>query len=231
MDKDKEIKSLGDKDKRKKYLIKAIKWIAVTFAVLLLVLGAMSLFLKLNMPDKVDFTSKQDDIYYFPEDYGAVPEQDPYYMKKERRVRFTGTNDISDYIEAEEAENDTVRGLMYRYFEAVKAGDAVCHKALLADYYKEHIVVPDKFTPQMLYDIQVSFAMNETVSGVNHYYYRVSYKILDNNGSFRADVGSNEARAMVFDIVYDNGYKVYYIDYLKFQNQGGSDTEISEEIQ
>ena len=63
--------------------------------------------------------------------------------------------------------------------------------------------IPEKFTSQKIYDIDVEFYQEVSDSAnekVKYEYYIVRYKIMYNNGTFRDDVGSDETRPLMYTI-------------------------------
>lgn len=185
----------------KKILKRIIVSIIIVFAVLLAILAvlyALSAFINRN---KLDYTDKQDGIYYFSADYEANPLEDVVYAAKDKQVFFTSHTGFGEYLSDADGDLTTVRGLMYNYFDALKTGNVDKHKELLSDEYKSNFVVQDKFTPQKVYDISVSFLSGDSNDGVYLEKYSVTYKIYKNDGTYRADVGSDISKTMVFEVV------------------------------
>lgn len=174
-------------------------------AALLLILGVLTVISKLFAEEKLDYTEKRDDIYYFSADYDDDISADIVYMSKNREVFFTNDSGLGEYLTEKDGELATVKGVMYNYFRALKDGSAEEHEKLLSASYKEKFVVQKSFTPQKIYDIQVAFLTGDVSDGVYYEKYTVSYKIYRNNGTYRADVGSDVAKKMVFEIVTING--------------------------
>lgn len=208
-----EAKDVKEADKKK--LKKGGRIIIIALAVLSVLTGVLYGVSRLTAQDKIDFTEKVEGIYYFPADYNADPEEDPAYMAKERRVWFIDDKGLGLFLDESNASSNSIAGLMYRYFEALKNGDAAAHEQLLSQSYGESYVIQKRFTCQKVHDINVKFNQGNTVDGVGRWYYRVSYEIYENNGTYRADIGSETARVMSFEIVYEGGeYKINSIGYI-----------------
>lgn len=174
-------------------------------ALLLLILGALVAVSKLFADEKLDYTEKDDDIYYFSADYYEDISADIVYMSKSREVFFINDSGFGEYLTEKDGELSTVKGVMYNYFKALKNGSAEEHEKLLSASYEEHFVVQKSFTPQKVYDIQVAFLTGDVSDGIYYEKYSVTYKIYRNNGTYRADVGSDVAKTMVFEIVNIDG--------------------------
>jgi len=194
-----------DKKTQKKALTKGIKAVVICFAVLLVLLGALYGVSALLKGDKVDYTKNEESIYLFPADYDEDPLIDLVYVSKNREIMFIDNAGNGEPLTDKDAETGGVRALMYKYFTALMAGDAEAHSDLLTKGYKSNFVVPKRFTPQKVYDINVSFLTGDSDGERYLEKYQVSYRIYENNGTYRADVGSNIAKIMVFEVATENG--------------------------
>jgi len=198
-----------DRQREKQRLGKLFKILGAVFLCLLLVLGAFYIISILLQKDKVDYTEKQEGIFYFSADYDTPPTEDLVYLSKNRDVMFTDHLGNGELLTADTAEDKNVKALMYNYFVSLIEGDAEKHASLLSINYKKHFAVQKRFTPQKVYDIDVRFLTGGTENGVYSDKYQVAYKIYENDGTYRADVGSGVAKLMVFEVVNDNGvYKI-----------------------
>lgn len=193
---------------RKKALKKIIIAVIIAFAVLLVLLGALYLFSEVIQREKVDYTEKNDSIFYFSADYSADPDNDLVYAAKDKEVFFTDHSGFGEYLTEADGSVNNVKGLMYNYFNSLKNGDAQAHNALLSAEYKRNFVVQERFTPQKVYDIKVDFLVGDGKNGVYIQKYSVSYKIYKNDGTYRADIGSDVSCTMVFEVV-NQANKVY----------------------
>ncbi len=209
------------KQKEKLVLKKVLLAIVAVFALLGLLLVFLQHVDKATEPDKVDFTSANSEdssIYFFSVDYSEDPESDPAYMAKQRDVWFTDVTGVSDYLDEGDKNNKDARALMYNYFTALKEGDADAHSALLSEDYKKSFVVQESFTPQKVHDINASYMQSEERDGRYYQYYKVSYEIYENDGTFRNDIGSEVAKLMYFELVHEDGmYKLNSIGYIEIK--------------
>lgn len=192
-------------EKNKLAVKRVIKTVVAVFAALAVVLGVLYLISSLIKGDKVDYTEKDASIYYFSADYDADPLDDEVYAEKSRGVYFTDMSGLGEYLTEADSSAPTARGLFYRYFSALMNGDAASHRSLLSDDYADNFTIQERFTPQKVYDISVSFLSGDSEDGTRYERYSVAYKIYKNDGTYRADVGSDTAKNMVFELVYGSG--------------------------
>lgn len=96
----------------------------------------------------------------------------------------------------------------YKYFDCVISGNYAEYKSFFTQDYLKRNKVPDKFTKQKIYDIEVNLINRENIEedGNNIIVdtFIVKYKIMDNNGTFRNDVGSNTTVPLVFQLYKQN---------------------------
>ena len=187
---------MSDNTDKKRLLKKVLLRIGIVLVALLVILGALSLVSKVVGNTVIDFTEKQDGIYYFPEDYDQNISEDLFYMTYDRAIYFTDPSGYCEKLTEETAEENKVKNLFLKYFEALMSGDAAEHEKLLSEKYKEKFKVQQKFTPQKIYNISVSYMTTENDKDI----YKVVYSIYENDGSYRADIGSNISRIMAFTI-------------------------------
>lgn len=195
----------NNKQREKQKLKVFLKIVIIAFAVLLLILVVLFLLDKsLKDVDKKDYTDKDESIYYFSADYDADPLDDEVYAAKNRDIMFTDHAGNGEPLTAQE-DGKGVKALFYDYFTALMTGDSVSHSALLTENYKTHFEIQEKFTPQKVYDISIKFLTGGNADGNYIERYQVTYKIYKNDGTYRADVGSNVAKIMVFEVTTENG--------------------------
>lgn len=185
---------------KKKTLYKALKIIVAVFAGLILALGVLVLLDKC-VGKEIDYQHKDDSIYYFSADYEENISEDIVYMAFNREVAFTDTSGFTRNLNEDNIKDSPVAELMYKYFVSLKNGDAESHSKLFTDEYKSNFVLQKKFTAQKVYNINISYLSSNDGKDI----YRVVYKIYENNGSYRADIGSNVGKIMAFEIDKSNG--------------------------
>ncbi|MBE6648179.1 MAG: hypothetical protein E7614_01510 [Ruminococcaceae bacterium] len=179
--------------------LKKVKKILIAVLILLAVLLVVFIVLKLFSP-KVSFTEKRDDIFYFPVDYNENAYDDIVYMSKNREVKFDyyGT---SVYINEDNLKEQSPEAkFFYDYIQTVIKGDAEKHKSFFLKSFFANHSIPNKFTMQKIYDVEISAMTSDVKDGFSYETYKVSYKIQENNGTFRADVSSNEAKPVAITV-------------------------------
>ena len=100
---------------------------------------------------------------------------------------------------------------MALYFEALIQGNAEALCGFYTDEYFYNNYRWDEITMQRVYDIKLERISAFDSSDETAYVYKVSYKIMKNDGTFRNDVKSNAERAQFYTIV-DNGREIKITD-------------------
>ncbi len=177
-------------------ILKAFKIIVYIFVALLLILGVLYVLNTCFDNGKFDYQEKDEDIFYFSADYDENISDDIVYMSFDRNIRYTDVSGFSRVLNGENVKGNLVAELMYNYFTALFNGDVDLHESLFTEHYKENIKIQTKFTPQKIYDIDICYLTGSDGKDM----YKVVYKIYENNGSYRADIGSNVAKVMAFEI-------------------------------
>lgn len=100
---------------------------------------------------------------------------------------------------------------MALYFEALMQGNAEALCGFYADEYFASNYRWDEFTMQKVYDIKLERISAFDSADKTAYVYKVSYKIMKNDGTFRNDVKSDAERPQFYTIV-DNGREIKITD-------------------
>jgi hypothetical protein len=164
---------------------------------------------KLFTPEAVSSTTKKS-IEFAPIDYKENIFEDTDYLAQNRYVRYTD-GPLSTLIVDDNYEQygDAVV-LLHNYIQAVINGDPDALPALFTDDYKNNNKLPAKFTMQKLYDVEIEYysvnILNEgETDQITRYEYIIRYNIMENNGTFRDDVGSDAAVPEIYEVLsYDN---------------------------
>ena len=191
---------------------KRIKKIAIiilcVFVSLGLILGVLALVAEL-LKDDYDDTSYED-FRFFEVDYNKNILEDELYLSKKRDIHYDrfGTQTILNDENFDDVSPAAT--FFYNYFNCIINGDYQKYPEFFtqACLQSEGFTLPEKFTMQGLYDMRVSLynAEAKEIDGVEvlSEIYEVSYRIFENNGTFRSDVLPDETRTLVFEI-YING--------------------------
>lgn len=187
------------KKNNKRKLINTIIVIGIVLVVLSLIA-----FLGPIVYDKfVGSNEESEYIFFYPADYSVDPYADPKYMLQIRDVYFVEGN--TGVLVTDETR-DTIRNtasFFERYFKLAIEGKFEEFQELFDKSLYNGLKIPEKFTSQKIYDIEVEFYQEVSDSAnekVKYEYYIVRYKIMYNNGTFRDDVGSDETRPLMYTI-------------------------------
>lgn len=174
---------------------KAIPALTLILSVMIVIPVVLMLILQ-NIPTKDtndDFVYPQ---YSFHKPYDGDIMTYEKYLRRDRRIRYYDNMNGNGLMETID-ENTTDPNLLFirDYLQIVIQGDVEGYNALFNDtYFKDHEPQAD-FAQQMLYDITVYFYSTEGFdNGERLYSYALEYKILENNGTFRRDIGSDMMR-------------------------------------
>ena len=110
--------------------------------------------------------------------------------------------------------------VLTKMIERIIAGDAEGYNELFSENYFENHDEEPPFTRQQLYDIKLTKIKETTMSaGYTQYEFEVEYRIRNNNGTFRTDIGDGESRKQYF-VLSDSTSKDVLIDQiLKYNYQ------------
>jgi len=203
----------ADKEKLKKLIIIAVA------AVMVLTLIAYVLTVVLeHVRDSINdthSTPKNDVIVFPPADYDENIFEDAIYMMFDRSIKFT-QDGYGITLTEDELENFGAGAkLFYDYFNTVINGRYEEYPEFFSDRYKNDIELPEKFTMQKIYDIDIRLYSREQIDDSDKTYletYEVRYKIRSNNGTLRNDVESDTTKPIVFELIVDDTNKTAVID-------------------
>ena len=100
------------------------------------------------------------------------------------------------------------------YFDIIISGDHEKYNSLFTAKFFETHDKKEPFTPQMLYDILIEKLSEKNEGGVTTCAFDVSYRIFENNGTFRDDIYSDAIRTIYVEIDNSEGsYKISNIMY------------------
>ncbi len=200
---------------KKKLLI-----VAITFACIL-AFSVLALYL-LKKDEAPDFyLPEPSDGPFAPVDWGEDALSDPDYLALgDRLTVYADIPSFGRYPVT--SDEDLALGnevlLLYRVIESVRAGDAELYNSFFSDFYRRIAGEKEPFTAQKLYDIEITYqkTFEDDDAGVLSLY-RVGYKIMDNNGTYRNDIASDELRYVYFHVRNVSGrFEVYSMVYAKY---------------
>ncbi len=197
-------------DKRKAKIVILI--LLILFAVLLLFnlildVGLDSLF------SSQEGEATREPVFLFNPDYDYDIFEDEEYLDLDRYISYSPDGGItfSTLIDDRAFEQAGPTAIFFRrYFDAVIHGNHEAYNALFTEEYRKEHGDKERFTMQMLYNMEVIRLREEDVydeeNGMNYtlYEYEVRYAIRRNNGTFRDDLPSNRTRPQIFILVRDD---------------------------
>lgn len=141
-----------------------------------------------------------------PADFDADIFRDPDYLGVTSWLNYTrGTITIGLFDEDYESWDKNL-ALFDKYFDSLKSGDTDTLISLHSDRYFDNNWEWIDIAPQRVYDIYVEYIFDKDVNDpeygkVTKYIYKLSYKIMKNDGTFRNDVGSDAAKPVYIELV------------------------------
>ncbi|MHB1154684.1 MAG: hypothetical protein ACYCWE_21680 [Eubacteriales bacterium] len=149
-------------------------------------------------------------IHFAQPDYESNIYENVEYMSKNRYIVYT-EDPFTSIITETNNEYGNIGKFFLNYFKTLTDGNAELYNNFFTDAYfedKENKIY-DKFTMQKLYDAEVE-KLSETLmesgeySGSIRYTFKISYKIMANDGTFRSDMPSDIAVPQIAEILYNN---------------------------
>ncbi len=174
--------------------------IIAAIVVVIIVLFAVSLII-----DKVK-SSKNDefiiDYNFYPADYEENIFEDEEYINltSGNFIKYQDLNtNITVGITRENAnqQSEQIAFIVEMLYDIIE-GKHEEYNACFSDVYYKNNSPKSQFTMQKVYDVTVSYISQESVSddsgNYTKYLYSIEYKILENNGTFRKDIGSGSKK-------------------------------------
>ncbi len=198
----------ADKQKIKK----ALTAIVCAFLALGLLLGLLMLAEGLLKPEPEEIS--YDDFRFFEPDYDINILENRMYMGLNRSVYFDRYGSESVLTEATVTAGEASE-FFYNYFKCLVNGEYENYKGFFTnEYIEEHGEdIPERFTMQGVYDIHIKLHSMNLPQPDNEdltcEIYEVSYRIFENNGTFRRDILPDETRTLVFELyIYNDTVKI-----------------------
>ncbi len=146
---------------------------------------------------------------FYEADYDRNIFEDPAYQRLDRSVRYLEYGSGETITEENYQSLGVASEFFHDYFDAIIRGDCEAYRSFLTPYYVRTFEPSERFTMQMLYDIEVNRTQTRASAEyegqeVPVYYFEVKYKIFENNGTFRDDVESNRSTTQYYEL-YDLG--------------------------
>ena len=190
----------------------------------LLALGLVLVaFITLAVLNTVDFTTPEmtTNAPYAPD---TLPDQsfyptpdtdlsnDPAYLIKDLTPSYTTVNGLTEDLAT--AYDPPYTDFFKSYFAALQNGDAQALNALHSEVYFRNHSPYQSFSKQYLYDVTVNYYGKDKINhadsdadqkyvGCYLTYFEVTYRIYQNDGSFRRDIVDDMAITQIFTLLSD----------------------------
>ena len=189
----------------KKRLLKIAMIILAVFAVLVLFDFALEKGL-FDRPQQDD-TGTREPIFFFNPDYDFDIFTDEAYLDLDRSLHFSDDGGTSTAILTDDNSYNSVHRtarFFKEYFDSVIMGDYEKYNSLFTDEYLKKNGAKDRFTMQMIYNMEAVLLRSEDHDdGTTLYEFEVRYAIRRNNGTFRDDLDSGVTRPQLYVIRED----------------------------
>jgi hypothetical protein len=213
MNKNKKEHVIAPEDRRdttadKKKIKKIAKITLFVFLALALLYGALNAVTYMLEPEVSDFS--YDDYRFFEADYNKNILEDELYLSLNRNIYFDRMGSENVLTESNAEGISPAAGLFYDYFDCLINGDYASYSSFFTQECldSENFKKPERFTMQGIYDVHINMYRSDILEEDNdtvREIYEVSYRIFENNGTFRNDILPDETRTLVFEINIKNG--------------------------
>ena len=186
-------------DSNNKKLKKRILTAIIISVCLVPVLIGLSYVLDLYDSKKNNEIDEEIDYNWYEADYDEnIFENEDYIELTEYGFISYTDGSVTVGIERNTALNygDDVQ-FMVDYLYSIIEGEHEKHNSFFSDYYYKNHQKKDRFTMQKIYDVSLKKELVTKKDGYTEYTYILSYKILENNGTFRKDIGDGSKRQYI----------------------------------
>lgn len=203
-------------NKKKTVIVLWLGIIAVVAVASVLLLSNPAIFDKEYGDQKVTGSNGFYDFFYEADFSLSLEEYESYseYIELDRYLYYKNGNETVGVIESNRDSFGDEILFFEKYFDTIISGDSEAYNSLFTDeYYAFHEKMSD-FTPQMIYEMTVELLTEKEENGILTYGFNVSYKIFQNNGTFRNDIYSDAVRPVYIEINDAEGeFKVNTLKY------------------
>lgn len=227
-----EISRTSQASRRLKKRILTVVLIAV--AVLSLLYGLTVLLESALTPSQDDEGTTLPSVTYFPPDYEYDIMEDPDYLALDRRIYYTHGSERFILTDENIQEYGPAVQTLRKMIESIIAGDHESYNALFSSNYfaVDGRAPEEEFTMQRVYGIELILEGEsrhiDPATGKTYTQYEVvvSYKINRNDGTFRRDLGHDDARKQYFVLSNQAGDEVLIDQILNYRyvNKKPADT-------
>lgn len=206
-------KLLGSSTGKKRGILVATLSIACLLLATLLVCIILW-FVNLFIPDRDDQLANSFELC--EPDFEYDISNDAEYMAEDRRV-WVNDGTMSAPITDEDYSDNQLYLFFEKYFTALQTGDGEALRSCYNSDVAKKLRIPFKLSMQRVYDINLQYISTESKSdndGIvyDEVIYRFEYKIMKNDGVFRADLESGAVRPQYITMrVYFDRIEIYAV--------------------
>ena len=193
---------MTSKPKNKKYAVIFLVLIAVVLVLFLSIYAALYFYSESKRPD----TSADVDLC--EPDWSADILSDEDYIVLNRDVGYSdGIGTWPIYSEGNYNTKDAVQLFLIDYIDDLVYGDAESLRAKYDKAVNKALDIPEKFTKQRIYESLFTELskreMDQNGKIIFQYEFKVEYKIMKNDGTFRSDLASDSVKGQYFTVQQD----------------------------
>lgn len=184
---------------------------------------------KSETPELPELPTEPPEAFVEPRfDYDIL--KDAEYLALNRSVCYSDGTITRELEEAERTTMGAGVALLWDMLDRIIAGDTEGYNALFTQAYIQKNGAHEDFTMQQLYganaqtgillEVDRSEVKEEDGRTVTYLLYRVTYRIHKNDGTFRRDIGSDEARPQIILLTDREGgrFKIDSISYRGYRS-------------
>ncbi|MBQ9760617.1 MAG: hypothetical protein IJW16_04655 [Clostridia bacterium] len=171
--------------------------VAICLAVLIVVPLALILIINhFQDADAPTYRPIEFPTYTFHPVYeGDILEYELYLAQNREVYFYDNLKGYGTRYTVTEEESDANLHLIYDYLQSIIHGDADTYNSFFNAVYYESHEKEAPFAQQMLYNMAIySYSEESLERGEKLYTYQLDYMIMQNNGTFRTDIGSDMIR-------------------------------------
>lgn len=194
--------NVKDTGKRNKKIIIGVFLIMLVFMMLCLLIPEIKNLKEQN--DIKDPTESNNYVFAEPYEEGFDILKYDEYLKLDRNIMYYDTTGIGSGV-VDDNLNEFNPGVtvIYNMINALIKGDEKAYNACLGDDVDKSY----GFTQQQIYNVKIT--NKSSASSSSSYEFTVEYKIHENNGTYRRDMGSDEFRPLTVTVSNTSGeYKI-----------------------
>ena len=177
--------------------------ITIALVLLLLVYGALYFFSEIKRPN----TSAGVDLY--PPDWNADILSEEEYLILDRSISYSDGFGTWHILDGDVYDTkDPVQLFLISYIQDLINGDATNLRAKYSESVIKALKIPTSFTKQRVYESKFTEISKNEINRDGkisfEYEFKIEYKIMKNDGTFRSDLSSDSIKGQYFTILQND---------------------------